>query len=96
VKYFAGCDVGSTTGEAAVLDESGKIIAHSIIPSTIDPEITARESLNQALMEIDAQLFINRFRTDGIEVLELEREYARGGVGQLHTRVQAFMEMLGK
>jgi len=52
VKYFAGCDVGSTTGKAVVLDESGKIIACSIIPSSTDPKITPRESLNQAFMEM--------------------------------------------
>ena len=52
MKYFAGCDVGSTTGKAVVLDDSGNIIAHSIIPSTIDPEITPRELLNQAFMEM--------------------------------------------
>lgn len=45
---------------------------------------------------IDAPLFINRFRSDGVEVLRLEREYTRSGIGQLRTRIQAFMEMLGK
>lgn len=45
---------------------------------------------------IDAPLFINRLRAEGIETLRLEREYTIGGVGQLRTRVQAFMEMLGK
>ncbi len=45
---------------------------------------------------IDAPLFINRLRSDGIEVLRLEREYTKSGIGQLRTRVQAFMEMLGK
>jgi len=45
---------------------------------------------------IDAPLFMNRLRSEGIEVLRLEREYTRSGIGQLRTRVQAFMEMLGK
>jgi len=45
---------------------------------------------------IDAQLFVNRFRDDHIEVLKLEREYMLSGVGQLRTRVQAFIEMMGK
>jgi benzoyl-CoA reductase/2-hydroxyglutaryl-CoA dehydratase subunit BcrC/BadD/HgdB len=31
----------------------------------------------------------------GIPFLELEREYGLGGIGQIKTRVQAFLEMLG-
>jgi predicted CoA-substrate-specific enzyme activase len=47
-KYFGGCDVGSTTGKAVILDEKGNMIAGSIIPSEIDPEITARKALEKA------------------------------------------------
>ena len=47
-KYFGGCDVGSTTGKAVILDEEGNMIAGSIIPSEIDPEITARKALEKA------------------------------------------------
>ena len=32
----------------------------------------------------------------GIPMLSLEREYALGGVGQLRTRIQAFLERIGK
>ena len=35
------------------------------------------------------------FKEDGIPYLSLEREYVLGGVGQLRTRVQAFLESLG-
>lgn len=46
-----GCDVGSTTGKAVILNERG-IISYSILPSTTKPEETARlameESLNKA------------------------------------------------
>jgi benzoyl-CoA reductase subunit C len=35
------------------------------------------------------------FKQDGIPYLSLEREYVLGGVGQLRTRVQAFLETLG-
>jgi len=45
---------------------------------------------------IDAVAFMEALREDGFEVLRLEREYTRGGVGQLRTRVQAFIEMLEK
>jgi benzoyl-CoA reductase/2-hydroxyglutaryl-CoA dehydratase subunit BcrC/BadD/HgdB len=35
------------------------------------------------------------FKEDGIPYLSLEREYVLSGVGQLRTRVQAFLETLG-
>jgi len=133
MKLFAGCDVGSTTGKAVVLNEAGDIMAHYILPSAIDPEVTAIESLSRALAGmasdykiadmarvvgasrgfaadgivvqtmkfcdtwgVDAQIFVDKLREDGFEALRLEREYTRGGIGQLRTRVQAFLEMLGK
>jgi len=37
----------------------------------------------------------NDFKEDGIPYLPLEREYILSGVGQLRTRVQAFLETLG-
>jgi bcr-type benzoyl-CoA reductase subunit C len=37
----------------------------------------------------------NDFKEDGIPYLPLEREYILSGVGQLRTRVQAFLEALG-
>lgn len=45
---------------------------------------------------VDAPVFMGDLRNDGFGVLRLEREYTRGGIGQLRTRIQAFMEMLGK
>jgi len=47
-KYFGGCDVGSTTGKAVILDENGKIVASAIVPSEIDPEITSIQALEKA------------------------------------------------
>ena len=37
----------------------------------------------------------NDFKEDGIPYLSLEREYILSGVGQLRTRIQAFLETLG-
>jgi benzoyl-CoA reductase/2-hydroxyglutaryl-CoA dehydratase subunit BcrC/BadD/HgdB len=37
----------------------------------------------------------NDFREDGVPYLSLEREYILSGVGQLRTRIQAFLETLG-
>jgi (R)-2-hydroxyacyl-CoA dehydratese activating ATPase len=51
-KYFGGCDVGSTTGKAAILDEKGAIIASAIVPSEIDPEITSVQALEKACGKI--------------------------------------------
>ena len=51
-KYFGGCDVGSTTGKAAILDETGAIVSTSIVPSEIDPEITSVKALEQACGQI--------------------------------------------
>ena len=50
--YFGGCDVGSTTGKAVILDKNG-IIATAIVPSEIDPEETAILVLNKAIEQID-------------------------------------------
>ncbi len=37
-----------------------------------------------------------RLREEGIPVLRLEREYRQSGEGQLRTRIQAFIESMGK
>jgi predicted CoA-substrate-specific enzyme activase len=47
-KYFGGCDVGSTTGKAVIIDEKGSIIASSLVPSEIDPELTSILALDKA------------------------------------------------
>lgn len=43
-----GCDIGSATGKSVILKD-GKIVAWSITPSTIRPEETARQSMDEAL-----------------------------------------------
>lgn len=45
---YAGCDVGSTTGKAVIIDDAS-IVATKIIPSEVDPEETARRVLTKAL-----------------------------------------------
>lgn len=44
---------------------------------------------------IEANVIQNNLRDEGFPVLRLEREYALGGIGQLRTRVQAFLESVG-
>lgn len=45
--YYGGCDVGSTTGKAVILNHDG-IAATAIVPSEIDPAETARIALDAA------------------------------------------------
>jgi predicted CoA-substrate-specific enzyme activase len=51
-RYFGGCDVGSTTGKAVIIDERGAMLASVIIPSEIDPELTSRLALEQACSQV--------------------------------------------
>ncbi len=45
---------------------------------------------------VEASALVTRLREEGIPVLRLEREYRQSGEGQLRTRVQAFIESMGK
>jgi len=51
-RYFGGCDVGSTTGKAAILDENGNLVASIIVPSEIDPEVTSVQALEKACSQV--------------------------------------------
>ena len=48
------------------------------------------------LWGVDSMPMVNALRKEGIPVLKLEREYSLGGEGQLRTRIQAFIESMGK
>lgn len=50
-RYYGGCDVGSTTGKAVIFGPEG-IVGSSLIPSEIDPEITARMALEKACANV--------------------------------------------
>ncbi len=51
IEYYGGCDIGSTTGKAVIISDSG-IVGSSIVPREIDPEKTAVLALEQALKTI--------------------------------------------
>jgi len=51
MRYYSGCDVGSTTGKAVIINDNG-IVATSIVPSEIDPEDTANKALEAALKQV--------------------------------------------
>lgn len=46
----AGCDVGSLTGKAVILND-GDILSYSIVPTTPKPERTARNAMDEALQK---------------------------------------------
>ncbi len=50
--YYAGCDVGSTTTKAVILNSQG-IIADSIVPSKTDPEDSANAALDEAIQKVN-------------------------------------------
>ena len=47
MKYFGGCDVGSTYTKAIVLDEEGKIVADANIRSKINSEESAKAAMQE-------------------------------------------------
>src|SRR6056297_802653 len=51
VNFYAGCDVGSTTGKAVIL-QNGSIAGSAIIPSEIDPRDTATKVLETACAQV--------------------------------------------
>lgn len=57
-KYYAGCDVGSTTGKAVILNDN-EIISTAIIQAEIDPEVTAKIVLEKACRNLDGFTEIN-------------------------------------
>jgi len=47
MKYFGGCDVGSTYTKAVILDEQGKMVANTTIKSKINSEQSARTAMHE-------------------------------------------------
>ena len=53
MKYFAGCDVGSTYTKAVILDENGKIVATTIQRSKINAEQSSVQAVESCLSQVD-------------------------------------------
>lgn len=53
MKYFAGCDVGSTYTKAVILDENGKIVASTIQRSKINAEQSSVQAVDSCLSQVD-------------------------------------------
>lgn len=45
MKYFGGCDVGSTYAKCVILDENGKMVADATVRSKINPVQSAELAL---------------------------------------------------
>lgn len=51
MKYFGGCDVGSTYTKTVILDEEGKIVAHDTIRSKMNSRESAETGLENVLKQ---------------------------------------------
>ena len=47
MKYYGGCDVGSTYTKAVILDENGKMVADTTIRSKINSEQSAIAAMEE-------------------------------------------------
>ncbi len=52
MKYYGGCDVGSTYTKAVILDETGKIVADTTIRSKINSEQSAIMAMNEVIAKV--------------------------------------------
>ena len=52
MKYFGGCDVGSTYTKAVILDENGKMVADTTIRSKINSEQSAIAAMDEVLSKV--------------------------------------------
>ncbi len=52
MKYFGGCDSGSTYTKCVIIDETGKMVADVTLRSRINSVLSAQESLDQAIAQV--------------------------------------------
>lgn len=81
MKYFGGCDVGSTYTKAVILDESGKIVSST----TIRSKINSVESAEMAMAEVISNV-------EGISQISdltylIGTGYGRNKVPQAHENI---------
>ena len=53
MKYFGGCDAGSTYTKCVIIDENGKIAAAVTKRSRINPVLSAKDALDGAVSQVD-------------------------------------------
>jgi len=52
MKYFAGCDAGSTYTKCVIIDENGKMVASVTTRSRINPVLSAQGALDEAVKQV--------------------------------------------
>lgn len=52
MKYYGGCDAGSTYTKCVILDEAGHIAAHVTLRSRINPVLSAQAALQEAVDQV--------------------------------------------
>lgn len=52
MKYFGGCDAGSTYTKCVILDENGKMVAHTTIKSKINTVESAKIALDETIKQV--------------------------------------------
>lgn len=52
MRYFGGCDAGSTYTKCVIVDENSKIVAHVTNRSRINPVLSAEAALNEAVSQV--------------------------------------------
>lgn len=53
MKYFGGCDAGSTYTKCVILDEDGKMVANVARRSRINPVLSAQDALDEAIGQVE-------------------------------------------
>ena len=53
MKYFGGCDAGSTYTKCVIIDENGKIASAVTKRSRINPVLSAKDALDEAISQVD-------------------------------------------
>lgn len=52
MKYYGGCDAGSTYTKCVIIDEAGHIAAHVTLRSRINPVLSAQAALQEAVDQV--------------------------------------------
>lgn len=52
MKYFGGCDAGSTYTKCVIIDENGKILSAVTKRSRINPVLSAKDALDEAVSQV--------------------------------------------
>ena len=52
MKYYGGCDSGSTYTKCVIIDEEGKLAAHVTLRSRINSVLSAQDALDQAVEQV--------------------------------------------